>query len=158
MNRIEGKRSRYFWKIMENVILLIFICMLILVISQVFFRYVLRISVPWTEEAARWFYIWQIFLGSALAMKHKLHIRVVFMREKLSPTMQKWLDLGSVLLGLAFFGGVWWGAIRMMQTMYPIYAASFNVRMTYLYLSIPVGIGLMIYLIAKDLRGKLKSK
>jgi len=158
MNRIEGKRSRYFWKIMENVVLLVFICMLILVISQVFFRYVLRISVPWTEEAARWFYIWQIFLGSALAMKYKLHIRVVFMREKLSPAMQKWLDLGSVLLGLAFFGGVWWGAISMMRTMYPIYAASFNVRMTYLYLSIPVGVGLMIYLILKDLRGKLKSK
>ena len=139
---------------MENIVLAIFLAMLILVIAQVFFRYVINISVPWTEEGARWLYIWQIFLGSALAMTRQLHLRITLMEKKVSPRIKKWFDTGSALIGLLFLGGIWWGSIKMMKTVYTVYAGSFNIRVTYLYLSLPISIGLMILLSLKEIKFK----
>jgi len=65
----------FIWKIIDITALSAFVIMLALVTSQVVFRYVLQVSVPWTEEAARWFYAWQVFLGSALAMRARIHLR-----------------------------------------------------------------------------------
>ena len=142
---------RLFWKILEEVVLIVFSIMLILVIAQVIFRYVLKVSVPWTEEAARWFYVWQIFLGSALAMKRGLHLRATFLLEKFPYAVQQ---LVSIITGLAWFiflGGIFWGGLLMMKTVYPIFAGSFPVRMTYLYLALPVSLTIMIYLILKEI-------
>jgi TRAP-type C4-dicarboxylate transport system permease small subunit len=149
--------ARHLWRILENLVLATFLAMLILAIAQVFFRYVMNISVPWTEEGARWFYIWQIFLGSALAMKNQLHLRITFLRDKIPPSIRNWLEIGSAVLGLIFLGGIWWGSFKMMQTVYPVYAGSFSIRMTYLYLSLPISIGLMMYLTLRDIHNQIKE-
>ncbi len=44
---------RLIWKLIDVAALTAFAIMLVLVTSQVVFRYLLEISVPWTEEAAR---------------------------------------------------------------------------------------------------------
>lgn len=131
--------------------------MLILAIAQVFFRYVMNISVPWTEEGARWFYIWQVFLGSVLAMKHQLHLRMTFLRDKIPPSLRNWLEIGSAMLCLIFLGGIWWGSLKMIQAVHHVYAGSFNIRMTYLYLSLPVSVGLMISLTLRDIHNQLRE-
>lgn len=43
---------------------------------QVFARLVLKVSMPWTEETARYTLIWMTFLGSSFAAKRGTHIRV----------------------------------------------------------------------------------
>lgn len=39
--------------------------MVALVVTQIFCRFVINVSVPWTEEMARLCFVWIIFLGSA---------------------------------------------------------------------------------------------
>jgi len=60
-----------------------FIVMVIVVLLQVIFRYVMRISVPWTEEFARYLLILITFVGGALAVRDKQHISVTAIIDKL---------------------------------------------------------------------------
>lgn len=143
--------TRLVWKILEVAVLTAFAAMLSLVTAQVFFRYVMQVSVPWTEEAARWFYAWQIFLGSAIAAKHNMHLRATFLLERFPPRARACVDLIISLAGLTFLAGIIWGSFLMMRAVYPVEAGSFPVSTSYLYLSIPVSLLIMLGLTARDL-------
>ncbi len=138
------------WKMVDVVAMIAFCIMLILVSAQIVFRYLLQISVPWTEEAARWFYAWQIFLGSAIAMREKLHLRVTILIDYLPVKIQRVLDLLVASAGLAFLAGIIWGSLIMIRTVYPVQAGSFPISTSYLYLSIPVGLVAMLILSGRD--------
>lgn len=139
---------RVIWKLIEVTALVAFSVMLVLVTLQVVFRYIVRVSVPWTEEAARWFYAWQIFLGSSLAMRDRLHLQITVFLDRFSGRPRAILDLLTALTGLGFLAGIIWGSLLMMRAVYPVQAGSFPVSTSYLYLSIPVGLIAMLLLAA----------
>jgi len=143
--------TRVIWSALEAAALATFVAMLVLVTAQVLFRYVLQVSVPWTEEAARWFYAWQIFLGSALAMKQDLHLRATFLLERFPPALRALVDLVIGLAGLVFLGGIVYGSLIMMRAVYPVEAGSFPVSTSFLYLAIPVSLLIMLALTARGL-------
>ena len=138
------------WKCIEATALIAFVVMLILVMSQVVFRYVLKISVPWTEEAARWFYAWQIFLGSSLAMRDRLHLQITVLLDRFTGRPRACLDFFAALTGLGFLAGIIWGSLLMIRAVYPVQAGSFPISTSYLYLSLPVGLIAMLVLAARD--------
>lgn len=53
--------------------------------AQVFSRYVLGEPLIWVEEAATYAFIWAVFLGAGLGMKHGRHIRISTFVERLPP-------------------------------------------------------------------------
>jgi TRAP-type C4-dicarboxylate transport system permease small subunit len=138
------------WKCIEATALIAFVVMLILVMSQVVFRYVLEISVPWTEEAARWFYAWQIFLGSSLAMRDRLHLQITVLLDRFTGRPRACLDFFAALTGLGFLAGIIWGSLLMIRAVYPVQAGSFPISTSYLYLSLPVGLIAMLVLTLRD--------
>jgi len=138
------------WKCIEATALIAFVVMLVLVMSQVVFRYVLQVSVPWTEEAARWFYAWQIFLGSSLAMRHRLHLQITVLLDRVTGRPRACLDFLTALTGLGFLAGIIWGSLLMIRAVYPVQAGSFPISTSYLYLSIPVGLLAMLAIAAQD--------
>ena len=141
---------RRIWKCIEATALIAFVVMLVLVTAQVVFRYVLRVSVPWTEEAARWFYAWQIFLGSSLAMRHRLHLQITVLLDRVTGRPRACLDFLTALTGLGFLAGIIWGSLLMIRAVYPVQAGSFPISTSYLYLSIPVGLLAMLAIAAQD--------
>jgi TRAP-type C4-dicarboxylate transport system permease small subunit len=141
---------RLTWKCIETAALTAFAVMLVLVTSQVVFRYVLQVSVPWTEEAARWFYAWQIFLGSTLAMRDRLHLQITVLLDRFSGRPKVFLEFLIALTGLGFLSGIIWGSLLMIRAVYPVQAGSFPISTSYLYLSLPVGLIAMLALAARD--------
>ena len=140
---------RLTWKLIDITALTAFAVMLVLVMSQVVFRYLIQVSVPWTEEAARWFYAWQIFLGSSLAMRDRLHLQITVLLDRFSGRPRALLDFLTALTGLGFLIGIIWGSLLMIRAVYPVQAGSFPVSTSYLYLSIPVGLIAMLALAAR---------
>lgn len=51
------------------------ICMTIIVFLQVIFRY-FHIQVPWTEELARYMFVWMIYLGCSAAVRARKHLKI----------------------------------------------------------------------------------
>lgn len=43
---------------------------------QVFMRFVLSSSLAWTEELSRYSFIWSVYMGGVLAVKHSQHVRI----------------------------------------------------------------------------------
>jgi TRAP-type C4-dicarboxylate transport system permease small subunit len=143
--------SRRLWAVLEGVVLALFAVMLILVTAQVVFRYILQVSVPWTEEAARWFYAWQIFLGSAIAMKRGLHLRATFILDRFPARLRAAIEAVTALAGMLFLAGIGWGSLLMIVAVYPVEAGSFSVSTSYLYLSVPISLLIMIWVTGADL-------
>ncbi len=50
--------------------------MVVVVFLQVIFRFVIRSSLPWSEELARYLMVWIVFLGASIGVKRKSHIGV----------------------------------------------------------------------------------
>jgi len=146
------KLENIFWKIVEIIVLILFALMIVAVSYQIACRNFFKFSnSSWTEEVARWCFIWMVFLGSAWAEKRKEHIRVTVIYEKLSFKAKTILTVISDTISLIFLGSIWWGAIKMMKTTDMLFAGSFNVKQSYLYLALLIGIGLIIFLKVKDI-------
>ena len=68
---------------LNAVTIVIFVAMVILTLSQVLFRFVLRIPVPWPEELARICYVYIIFLGAAMAEAADDQIKATFFLHRI---------------------------------------------------------------------------
>ncbi|WP_067725896.1 TRAP transporter small permease [Oceanobacillus damuensis] len=62
--------------LIEHLATILFILFFIVVILQIFFRFVLNMPLTWSEEASRYLNLWSVLLGAALAVKYKDHLRV----------------------------------------------------------------------------------
>ena len=65
--------------------------MSLLVIYQVFARYVLNSPSDFTQELIRYFLIWTGFIGAAYAFVTRQHMALVYFREKITPDKQRYL-------------------------------------------------------------------
>lgn len=143
--------TRWIWAVVEYAALAAFVCMLVLVVAQVFLRYVLEVSVPWTEEAARWFYAYQIFLGCGIAARDGLHLKATFLLDRFPPRLKAAVECCIAAAGLIFLGGIIWGGAVMIWATSTVEAGSFSLSMSYLYVSIPVSFAIVFILTLGDL-------
>lgn len=76
---------------------------IVFVILQVMTRYVPGFTALWTEEAAKYSFIWSVMLGAAVMVRHKAHFSMGVIAEKLKG---KWAFLNQLFIHLliAAFG------------------------------------------------------
>jgi TRAP-type C4-dicarboxylate transport system permease small subunit len=77
--------------------------MTMLIVTQVFYRYALNDPLTWSEELARLCMIWLGFLGSAVALSRRTHIRIegldVFLPTRIRKPVERTVEiLGGILL------------------------------------------------------------
>ncbi|WP_234186709.1 TRAP transporter small permease [Shinella sp. NM-101] len=72
----------------EAFIVFLMAAMSALIGTQIFMRYVMQSSLSWSEELARYFFIWMTYLGIAYAVRKDAHIRVTMGVELLSHRWQ----------------------------------------------------------------------
>lgn len=73
--------------------------------GEVFFRYVLRHSLPWSEEVALLLFTWAVLLYGAVGVREGFHVRVSVMADCLPAAPRLWLER-LILLAIAAFGAV----------------------------------------------------
>ena len=61
----------------------------VVTIMQVFYRFVLRLALPWGDEVVRGAFVWAIFLGSATAVRNGTHLCMDLLTDKLQAGMAK---------------------------------------------------------------------
>lgn len=102
-------------KAVEVFSLLIFSTLVLLVILQVFFRYVVQISVPWTEELARVLYIWLVFIGVIIVEAENINIRTTYFLDKMSPKQRFIMEIIINVLAIVFLLVLFYGSILITQ-------------------------------------------
>ena len=147
--------------LMRYLALSAFTLMVVCVFSQVLFRYFFKISAPWTEELARFAFIWATFLGAGIAFAEGGHIGVqVVVNRFTSPRGN-----ASIRLFADFFC-LW------LLSMYVVEGFTLSLRlislgqtspaipslfMGFVYLAIPIGSFLMILNILPNALGRLQT-
>jgi TRAP-type C4-dicarboxylate transport system permease small subunit len=100
------------------------VAMTAIVAYQVFTRYVLNSSPPWTEAASIMIMSWFIFLGAAVGVRENFHMGFDVLTYVMPDAGKTWLRTISDLAILAFaFGMVFYGgelALRYWSTRIPV--------------------------------------
>jgi TRAP-type C4-dicarboxylate transport system permease small subunit len=70
---------RFFLHFEENLAALCLGGLLLTLFLQVFTRFITRDPLSWTEEAARYLYVYVVFLGSSAAVTERTHVAIDFL-------------------------------------------------------------------------------
>ena len=86
----------------EEMLMSFFLCgVVVLMTLHVFFRYVMRAPLTWSEEATRYMFIWFVFIGISYGIRNNTHIRVNII-EVLCPKVIPVFSLIQDLAGALF--------------------------------------------------------
>jgi TRAP-type C4-dicarboxylate transport system permease small subunit len=140
------------YRLIDFITAILFIGLLLAALSQILFRFVLRISVPWTEELARVFYVYVTFLGLILLEADDNSIKVTFLIDKLPFKQRLAVQVLLNLFGIFFMICLFIGAFFMFIN---AHVMSFG-TMTWLpwsalYLPIVIACPLTIYYLIRQL-------
>ncbi|MCP4116220.1 MAG: TRAP transporter small permease [Desulfobacteraceae bacterium] len=87
----------------ERLVFVLGLAMAIIVVLQVFARYVLNHSLFWSEELARYCLVWISFLGASVAYHDRAHPGVNLLFSRLTPAMERRLAVTVHLISLGLF-------------------------------------------------------
>lgn len=119
--------------------------MTLLIFVQVVMRYVFNNSLSWSEELARYVFIWLIYIGISYGCKLRKHIKIDAALYLFPKKAQPYVVLVGDILFIAF-------ALYIAYTglFYSIYQIQYNMRSPalkipyqYIYMSTVVGFGLV---------------
>ena len=119
--------------------------MTILVFIQVVMRYVFSNSLSWSEELARFIFLWLSWIGASYAVKERTHFRVEMFIDMFKGKKRKQSEMVVLAIWFVFaLIAAWLGTqvvlflIESGQT-----SAAMEVPMSWVYASVPVGCALM---------------
>ncbi|MGO4886650.1 TRAP transporter small permease [Anaerobacillus sp. MEB173] len=117
----------------------------ILITLQVFNRYVLSNSLTWSEELARYLFIWSIYLGVSYAVKEGRHLEISFLKTFFPFIIQKVITVIASLLTLLFCIYCVYYGIQLSSFIMGTGQTSpaLKLPMYIVYAAVPVGMGLM---------------
>src|SRR3954469_6691952 len=114
----------------------------VLVLLQVFFRYVLNESLFWAEELVRGAMLWGIMLSTARVGAPRGHIRVEVLELMLPPRGRRVVIWLANALTLAFSLILLWAGLQFVERTWMQQSPVLDVPKWTVYLAIPVGAAL----------------
>jgi TRAP-type C4-dicarboxylate transport system permease small subunit len=111
--------------------------------TTVIFRYVLQSSLFWGDEFLRYLSVWLVFLGAALATRHRALITVDIFTQPLSHRLREYLAAAVAAVSTVFLIVLALLSLELVRRSVGTVSASMAVPMQYMYLVFPIGLGLM---------------
>lgn len=135
------------------------LAVVLLLLLQMTGRYLGTAAVGWAEEAARYTYIWLVFLGAGVAVKTRSHIVADVLRPKSAGFWATaWLIVIEAIVALAALCLIKYGA-DLVQVSSNMNSVSLGISMGWLMAAVPVGASLMfVYSVANILQLSRKAR
>ncbi|NLN15819.1 MAG: TRAP transporter small permease [Firmicutes bacterium] len=148
-----------FDELVENAATAVFVFMFLVTAMQVILRFVFQRPFMWTEEAARFLYVWLTFLGAAVIMRDNEHITIDFLVKRLPRKVQLALSLCIRLAIVVYCVVVFMGSLIMIRINWDAPSSTMPnvVTMAHVYLAVPVGMTLLIYYVLRDLPAQARA-
>ncbi|GAE28276.1 TRAP-type C4-dicarboxylate transport system [Halalkalibacter wakoensis JCM 9140] len=132
---------------------IIFICMTITVVTtflQVFYRYVLKSPLSWSQEVLMISFVYLVLFGAALAVKNKEHLKVDLF-DRAPARVQKLLRVLEFSIMTIFIGVfVYYGTLLVFANFESGTIVGFlPIQVAYVYMSLPISGLFMFYYLVK---------
>lgn len=138
---------KYVWDHLEEFFLLpSLVFSVALIFLQVVMRYVFGNSLSWSEELARYLFVWQIWIGVSYAARNRTHLRITVVKDALSPKVQRALELAVtvVWIGFGLFVAFKGCQLVLRVAKFNQLSSALQIPMMYVHMAVPVGCGLMV--------------
>ncbi|HYQ61227.1 MAG TPA: TRAP transporter small permease [Desulfatiglandales bacterium] len=135
---------RFIARALEVVVGGLFIVIAGTALAQVFTRYVLANSLTWTHELDIMLMIWAVWLGAAIGIHRKAHLRISILSDRLSQRTQKLLLVVIDVLTLVFLIILGWKGIAVIESVEGTVLTSMDLPRGFVVSAAPVGAGFMI--------------
>ncbi|WP_272699581.1 TRAP transporter large permease [Desulfovibrio sp. Fe33] len=141
------------------------LAIILIITFQTFYRYIITQftdgagSAVWTEELARFIFIWISYLAASIAIKNRENIRVDFVYDRLPVKWQPafWIvnDLCYLVLGVVVL--VMGIDLVRFQIRFPQIAPALQIPYYLPYMILPIGFGLMSLRLVQDIWKEIKK-
>ena len=153
---------RFIARGLEVVVGGLFIAIAATALAQVFTRYVLSNSLTWTHELDILLMIWAVWLGAAIGIHRKAHLRISILSDRLSERTQKIILFVLDVLTLVFLVILGWKGIAVIESVEGTVLTSMDLPRGFVVSAAPVGATFMILfflpILFIDLRSLLSKK
>jgi TRAP-type C4-dicarboxylate transport system permease small subunit len=112
--------------------------------AQVVSRYVFNDPLIWSEEAARYLFVWVSMLGAALGIREGAHYGLDAVRTRLPRRVQMLTGTVAAVIVATFLIVLLMTGIDETELASMQYSATLPMRMQWAYLALPVGAALML--------------
>jgi len=121
-------------------------------------RYVIKISMPWTDEIVMFLFIWVTFLGTSIGAKRGSHLGVSILQNSLPKKWQKVVAVVITLCCVFTCAVLAWQGMRMVHLQFRMgqRSSQLGVPIFWVGLAIPVGLTLSLVRFIQVLFGKLR--
>ena len=105
MLALHKKIGHVYNKLEEYSLVFSLIITVLLIFYQIIMRYVFNNSQFWTEELARYIFMWQIWLGASIGLRERKHIKIEMLTGRLKGKIKTGFSLISnlILFGFCLF-------------------------------------------------------
>lgn len=136
--------KKWMTKLLAGIATVLLSVMTLLVLYQVFTRYVLNSPAAFTEELVRYFLIWTGFIGAAYAFITREHMCLVLLRDSLKPAKRRLLMIAvdALILIFAVFV-ITIGGFKLAVSAEKVFSALLGIPRSLVYAMAPVS-GLFI--------------
>jgi len=125
--------------------------MIAITFAQVLFRYIFASPLTWSEELARYCFVWIVYLGAPIALHRGLHIGVDNLTIHLSKKSQRILEAINDAIALALVVLVVFASIEVLQANRLQFSPAIGLQMALVYLAIPICMVVMALVLAEKL-------
>ncbi|MHB9099034.1 MAG: TRAP transporter small permease [Syntrophales bacterium] len=153
MARPEPRFAELLTRALEYLSMALVTLMALLVIAQVILRYVFNNPLTWSEELARFAFIFLAFIGIGAAYGRRRHMSIDAVLIELPPRLRRIVEVSVAGLATAFLVAVIGITARTILDLYrmEVTTPALELPMAYIYLIIPLGLSALIAQIWLDL-------
>ncbi len=130
-------------------VIVISVVMVIVTLSQVIFRYVIAAPLPWSEELARYCFVWIVFLGGAIGLSRGIHLGVDLFVNLLPKAVRRGLDTLTYAIIAAFAATIIYASYPVINMNMFQRSPALGVQMSWIYVAIPISMALIFLICAE---------
>jgi TRAP-type C4-dicarboxylate transport system permease small subunit len=122
-----------FFTLLKFITVVLLVLMVILVFGNVLLRYIFNSGITVSEELARWFFVWLVFLGAVVGQRERAHLAVTMGIIPLPPKVRRGVFFFMTLLVLACAGLVAHGSWVQMMINWQIWSPAADLSTAWFY-------------------------
>ena len=130
--------------VVEAIVLVTYVAIVVLTTMQVFSRYVIGNSIPWTEELARYCFMWLIYVGMVLGLHRGTHASVDVLAANIKGVPHTLVVVAVHLISIALFSVLCYQGFLLFLMVDGQATPALRISVMVPYFSLPFGSALMI--------------
>lgn len=148
---------------LDRVVQMVCVLLLILLVLDVWLgilaRYVLPVSLTFTEELARYLMIWMALLAVSSGIVHREHIGVEFVFDRFPPKGRRILAISFDVIAFTFFAALFWYGLDFVERGFKRITMIYDIPKGYPFMIVPLASAICcIQLILTGLHDALSEK